>query len=101
MRGALAATGCAALLVALALAVGGRAAREQTYAPAFPDAAGASASARSLAGASEGVASTNAPAWHAAGYTGQGVTVAVIDSGFKDRSAVANVTLVGQDCANV
>jgi hypothetical protein len=43
---------------------------------------------------SEGVASTGANAWHAAGYTGQGVKVAVIDSGFKDIDR----PLTGDEC---
>jgi hypothetical protein len=40
----------------------------------------------------EGVAASNASAWHSAGHTGSGVRVAVIDGGFTDYS-----TLLGTD----
>jgi subtilisin family serine protease len=91
----------AAGLAALALA--GGPARPRTSTHATPDAlagtAGANVARRTLAGVSEGVRSTNAVAWQAAGYNGQGVTVAVMDSGFKDRSAVGNATLAGTYCS--
>src|SRR5262249_62388549 len=61
----------------------------------------ASAHASAFDAVSQGVSSTNAGAWQAAGFNGQGVTVAVIDSGFKDLSAVSNVTLAGQYCSDV
>jgi len=46
----------------------------------------------SLAATTEGVAAANADAWHAAGWRGQGVTIAVIDAGF-----VGYANLVGSD----
>ncbi len=39
-------------------------------------------SRRPLAVTSEGLAAMDAPRWHAAGHTGAGVTVAVLDVGF-------------------
>jgi hypothetical protein len=40
----------------------------------------------------EGLAVINGPAWHAAGYTGSGVKVGVIDGGFEDY-----LSLLGTD----
>ena len=52
-----------------------RAVADDTAAPSGP--------ADVAAVTSEGVAVSNALAWHSAGYTGEGVRVAVFDSGFK------------------
>ena len=43
----------------------------------------------------QGVAASNASAWHAAGYTGAGVRVAVIDGGFIGYSALLGSDLPG------
>ena len=43
--------------------------------------------------ATEGLAASNAAAWHAAGYTGEGVRVAVIDEGFTDHSSLLGTDL--------
>ena len=53
-----------------------RAASDDTAAPSGPEAPAAVTS--------EGVAVSNAPAWHSAGFDGTGVRVAIFDSGFKD-----------------
>jgi len=94
----------AALIVAVAFGVGSGPPRVIANAPVRDGAQGAtaaSARASALDVVSQGVSSTNAVAWQAAGFNGQGVTVAVIDSGFKDLSAVSNVTLAGQYCSDV
>jgi C1A family cysteine protease len=41
----------------------------------------------------EGLAASNAAAWHGAGYTGAGVIVAVIDGGFTDYSSLLGTDL--------
>lgn len=79
---------CAALaaaLVALAAVMGRTGGGEPPPARASADAAPPSAAAArggsSLA--DEGVAVTNAGAWHAAGFRGAGIPIAVVDSSFK------------------
>ncbi len=57
------------------------------------DAAAPSGPAGVAAVTSEGVAVSNALAWHSAGYTGQGVRVAVFDSGFKDYTSLLGTEL--------
>ncbi len=65
----------------LARLAGGRGVRwVQSPAPVYPEAINTS----------QALAVMDVDDWHAAGYRGQGVDVAVVDSGFKDRVAARN-----------
>ena len=83
---------------------GAAAASRPGRAPVAPDSATAEHASpgktRALNGVSEGVASTGADAWHTAGYTGKGVTVAVIDSGFKSWTSVPGASLAYTQCGD-
>jgi hypothetical protein len=88
--------GLAAILVLVSAPFGGRgpgghwvAAHDASAVSTALPAPSSGAAAFRLA-TSEGVQTINAAEWHAAGFTGAGVKVAVIDGSFKDIGAVAN-----------
>ena len=94
-----------AALVSVLLVCGAAAASRPGHAPRpthSPTAERGAAATRRLAasGVSEGVVSTGADAWHRAGYTGKGVTVAVIDSGFKGWTSVPGASLAYTQCGD-